>query len=55
MGTWLNVGRADYPSKHIYMKQIHFCSHRLCYQMGGRKNIENQYYNRNNKFFMSAY
>ncbi len=25
----------------IYKKQIYSCSHKLCYQMGGNKNIEN--------------
>jgi hypothetical protein len=29
------------PIRQIYKKQIHSYSHKLCYQVGGSKNIEN--------------
>jgi hypothetical protein len=39
------------PTKPIgmYTKKKHSCNHRLCYQAGGNKSIENYYYSNNNK------
>ncbi len=34
---------------NIYREQIYFPCHILCYQMGGNKSFENEYYNNHNK------
>jgi hypothetical protein len=37
----LNFYGANQASRKIYNKQIYYYSHKLCYQVGGNKSIDN--------------